>query len=151
MNIRKATENDLDLLMNSRIEMLKVVNNLSEDAVFSPEFLAASEEYFKTSDHTTLLALENSKVIGCASICYITVMPTFDHPTGKRAHIMNVYTHADYRRQGIAFQMMQQLIEEAKEKEVTEISLDTTETGRLFYEKCGFTSTTEGMVLNLCK
>lgn len=116
MNIRKATENDLDLLMNSRIEMLKVVNNLSEDAVFSPEFLAASEEYFKTSDHTTLLALENSKVIGCASICYITVMPTFDHPTGKR---------------------------------VTEISLDTTETGRLFYEKCGFTSTTEGMVLNL--
>ncbi len=149
MTIRKATANDLDLLINSRLEMLKDVNNLSEDAAFSPEFLAATKEYFQTSDHTTLLALEDCKVIGCASICYINVMPTFDHPTGKRAHIMNVYTHADYRRQGIALQMMEQLMEEARNRKVTEISLDATEAGRPLYKKCGFTDTTEGMVLNL--
>lgn len=149
MTIRKATANDLNLLINSRLEMLKDVNNLSEDAAFSPEFLTATKEYFQTSDHTTLLALEDCKVIGCASICYINVMPTFDHPTGKRAHIMNVYTHADYRRQGIAFQMMEQLMEEARKRKVTEISLDATEAGRPLYEKCGFTDTTEGMVLNL--
>lgn len=40
------------------------------------------------------------KIIGCATICYFTIMPTFSHPTGKRAHLMNVYTLKDYRRQG---------------------------------------------------
>lgn len=62
---------------------------------------------------------------------------------------MNVYTRINYRRQGIAFQMMKMLIEEAESKGVTEISLDATEVGRPLYEKCGFIKKEEGMVLNL--
>ena len=46
------------------------------------------------------------------------LIKTFDHPCGKRAHIMNVYTRKSYRRQGIAFKMMKILIEEAKQKGV---------------------------------
>ena len=46
------------------------------------------------------------------------LIPTFSHPTGKRAHLMNVYTNSQYRRQGIAYQMLEMLIDEAKEKGV---------------------------------
>lgn len=77
------------------------------------------------------------------------LMPTFSHPTGKRAHLMNVYTNSQYRRQGIAYQMLEMLIDEAKEKGVTEISLDATEEGRHLYKKCGFVDSIECMVLNL--
>lgn len=149
MNIRKATDNDIDLLMSSRLEMLKVVNNLSEEAVFDKKFIDSTREYFKSSDQTTVLTIDNNEVIGCATICYIHIMPTFSHPTGKRAHIMNVYTHENYRRQGIALKMMELLIEEAKQRGVTEISLDATQSGRPLYEKCGFVRTEEGMVLNI--
>lgn len=45
--------------------------------------------------------------------------------------------------------MMQMLIEDAKQKGVTEISLDTTALGRALYEKCGFTNTEDGIVLLL--
>ena len=76
-------------------------------------------------------------------------MPTFDHSSGKRAHIMNVYTRNNYRRQGIAYQMVSFLIEEAKQNGVTDISLDATELGRPLYEKFGFSKTEEGMVLNI--
>lgn len=62
---------------------------------------------------------------------------------------MNVYTRNSYHRQGIALRMMQLLIEDAKQKGVTEISLDATELGYSLYEKCGFLKTEEGMVLNL--
>lgn len=56
----------------------------------------------KNSDNqTTVLAIDEC-VIGCATICYIDMMPTFSHPTGKRAHLMNVYTNCEYRRRGIA-------------------------------------------------
>jgi len=148
INILKATNDDLDMVMSSRIEMLKVVNGLSEDTSFDKEFIASTREYFENSFQTTVLAVDND-VIGCATICYIKIMPTFDHPSGKRAHIMNVYTRYNYRRKGIAFQMMKILIEDAKQKGVTEISLDATELGRPLYEKFGFSKTEEGMVLNI--
>lgn len=148
INIVKATDADLDMVMSCRIEMLKVVNDLSEDIEFDREFIDSTREYFRNTDQTTVLAVDN-EVIGCATICYIKVMPTFDHPSGKRAHIMNVYTRNNYRRNGIAYQMMKLLIEEAKQSGVTEISLDATELGRPLYKKCGFVKTEEGMVLNL--
>jgi ribosomal protein S18 acetylase RimI-like enzyme len=148
INIIKSTAADLDKVISCRIEMLKVVNSLSEDTAFDKVFISNTREYLCNSNQTTLLAVDE-EVIGCATICYIDVLPTFDHPNGKRAHIMNVYTRNNYRRQGIAFQMMKILIEEAEQKGVTEISLDSTELGRPLYEKCGFVKTEEGMVLNL--
>lgn len=45
--------------------------------------------------------------------------------------------------------MMKILIDEAKEKGATEISLDATREGRALYKKLGFTDSDECMVLNL--
>ena len=45
--------------------------------------------------------------------------------------------------------MISVLIAEAKEKGVTEISLDATESGKSLYEKCGLVQSDECMVLNL--
>lgn len=144
-----ATNDDIELLMSSRLEMLKVVNNLSDDYQFSEELVTYSKEYFEKGDQTTVLAVdtESGRVIGCATLCYIEMMPTFSHPTGKRAHLMNVYTNQDYRRKGIAMRMMELLIIEARDRGVTEISLDATESGRPLYEKCGFKASDECMTL----
>lgn len=148
-----ATNDDIDLLMSSRLEMLKVVNNLPADYIFSEELITYSKEYFEKGNQTTILAIDEEidSVIGCATLCYIEMMPTFSHPTGKRAHLMNVYTNQDYRRKGIAMKMMEMLIIEAKDRGVTEISLDATESGRPLYEKCGFKASDECMTLNLGK
>ena len=97
----------------------------------------------------TCLAFDNDAAVGCASISYIEVMPTFSHPTGKRAHIMNVYTKKEYRRQGIARKMVEILIDNAKRKGVTEISLDATESGRPLYESLGFKASEECMVIEV--
>lgn len=78
---------------------------------------------------------------------FFGIMPTFDHPTGKRAHLMNVYTRSEYRGRGIARKMVELLIERTWEKGVTEISLDAISLGRPLYEKLGFTASTECMVL----
>lgn len=148
IDYRIATKDDIDLLMESRLETLKDVNNLEPGYPFSPDFVDNSRTYFENGDQTTVLALMGETVIGCASMCYINFMPTFSHPTGKRAHLMNVYTNSKYRRQGIAYHMVNMLIDEAKERGVTEISLDATQSGRALYQKCGFVDSTECMVLS---
>lgn len=143
-----ASKDHMELLMQSRLEMLKVVNELPLEYQFSQELIYNSREYFESDNQTTVLAMDGC-VIGCATICYIEVIPTFSHPTGKRAHLMNVYTNSEYRRQGIALHMLNILIEEAQVKGVTEISLDATEQGKPLYKKCNFIESGECMVLNL--
>lgn len=144
---RIATNDDIELLMSSRLEMLRVVNDLSDDYVYSDEIMRESREYFLHGDQLTVLALDEGEVIGCASMSFMWIMPTFSHPTGRRAHLMNVYTRNTYRRQGIARKMVEMLIEETWAKGATEISLDATVMGRPLYESLGFKNSTEAMVL----
>lgn len=144
---RKATKEDIELLMSSRLEMLRTVNDLPDDYEYSEEIVSASRDYFLNGDQTTILAMDGDKVIGCASISYIRIMPTFSHPTGKRARLMNVYTRNEYRRHGIARQMVEMLIRDARERGATEISLDATTMGRPLYESLGFVDSKECMVL----
>ena len=144
---RIATKKDIELLMSSRLEMLKVVNNLPADYEYSEEIVRESREYFLNGDQVTVLALDSDVVAGCASMSFMRIMPTFSHPTGKRAHLMNVYTRSEYRRQGIARKMVNMLIDETWKRGATEISLDATTMGRPLYESLGFTNSTECMVL----
>ena len=144
---RIATDKDIELLMSSRLEMLKVVNDLPQDYVYSDEIVNESRDYFLNGDQVTVLALDGDVVAGCASMSFMHIMPTFSHPTGKRAHLMNVYTRSEYRRQGIARKMVNMLIDETWKRGATEISLDATTMGRPLYESLGFTNSTECMVL----
>ncbi len=102
LEIKKSTAADISTLMEIRLEMLREVNGLSREAEFSKTLTDFSREYFLSGNQTTVLAYEDGLLAGCALISYITVMPTFDHPTGKRAHLMNVYTRQNFRRKGIA-------------------------------------------------
>lgn len=149
MEYRKATADDIELLMSLREEMLRIVNGLPEDHRFSDVITENSRRYFLEGDQTTVIALDNGKAAACASISYIEVMPTFSHPTGKRAHIMNVYTNAAYRRQGIAQKLVNMLTTEAAERGVTEIGLDATDSGRPLYEALGFTASVSYMTKNI--
>lgn len=151
MEYRIATKEDIDMLMSIRLEMLRKVNELSDDFVFSDELIANSRRYFLEGNQTTSIALKNGKAVACASMSYIEMMPTFSHPTGNRAHLMNVYTNTDYRRRGVARRLVQILIDEAKGKGVTEISLDATDLGRPLYETLGFCASDECMVMNLVR
>ena len=149
MEYRKATADDIELLMSLREEMLRIVNGLPEDHRFSDVMTENSRRYFLEGDQTTVIALDNGKAAACASISYIDVMPTFSHPTGKRAHLMNVYTNSAYRRQGIAQKLVNMLTAEAAERGVTEIGLDATDSGRPLYEALGFTASVSYMTKNI--
>ncbi len=138
MEYRKTTAADIDLLMELRLEMLRKVNDLPDSYEFTDEFVECNRRYFLEGDQTTAAAFDGGRAAGCASISYIGIMPTFSHPTGKRAHIMNVYTRSEYRRKGIARKLITMLIEAAAERGVTEISLDATDMGKPLYLALGF-------------
>lgn len=74
-------------------------------------------------------------------------MPTVNNRSGNKAYIMNMYTHPDYRRRGVALKALDLLVQEAKRRGVTAISLEATEIGRPLYEKYGFVAMPHEMEL----
>ena len=148
IDIVKVSREHIRDALSLRMEMLSVVNGVAAESL-DRELFELSSEYFSDGDHTTVLAYDGDTVIGCATICYITLMPTYSHPTGKRAHIMNVYTRESYRRQGIARRMVTMLLDEARERGVTHVTLDATESGKPLYKSLGFNSSDEAMGMNL--
>lgn len=131
-----------------RREMLGIIYERDEES-FEGEFSDLTEDFFKNGDQTTVLAFDGEDPIGCATICYIVLMPTVDHPSGKRAHIMNVYVRREFRRCGIAREMLNYILEEAKRRGVSYVSLDATESGRPLYRSLGFGENHENMGVTL--
>lgn len=60
---------------------------------------------------------------------------------------MNMYTAPAYRRRGIAYRTLDLLVRGAKNRGITDISLEATEAGRPLYEKYGFRKREDEMEL----
>ena len=138
---KKADISDLELLVSSRVMVLKAANKLPDDADMS-EIERQSREYYKKAladgSHTAYLVFDGEKLIGAGGISYYTVMPTCCDPTGKKAYVMNMYTDPEYRRQGIAYKTLELLVADSKARGVEHITLEATDMGRPLYEKFGF-------------
>lgn len=76
-------------------------------------------------------------------------MPTFDHVSGKRGHLMNIYTMREYRRKHIGYKIVNAIVIEARQMGITQITLDATQEGEKLYSRYGFTPMKDGMELCL--
>ena len=152
MEFRKATAEDIDLLVRTRIEVLRAANGLADSADMS-EVEKQSRAYYEKAladgTHTALLVSDHGQFIGAGGISYYRVMPTYHNPTGRKGYIMNMYTRPEYRRKGIAFHTLDLLIQDARKKGITFVSLEATTAGRPLYEKYGFSGMKDEMELIL--
>jgi ribosomal protein S18 acetylase RimI-like enzyme len=148
---KKATLIDIDILMKTRIQVLRAVYKLSDDADMS-EVESQSYDYYTKAlsdgSHTAYLVFDGDIFVGAGGVSYYSVMPTYDNPSGNKAYIMNIYTNPNYRRNGIAYNILDLLVKDAKEKGVNAISLDASDMGRPLYEKYGFVKMNDEMELS---
>ena len=147
---KTATQQDIDILVTTRIEVLRAANKLA-DQVDMSEVAAQSRDYYekalKDGSHTAILVYDKDQIIGAGGISYFRVMPTYHNPTGRKAYIMNMYTASEYRRQGIAFHTLDLLVNDARKQGVSQIALEATDMGRPLYEKYGFVKMEDEMEL----
>ncbi len=147
---RKAKAADIDLLTKTRVEVLLAANSLPDDTDMS-EVEKQSRTYYEQAipggTHTAFLAFDADQFVGAGGISYYQVMPTCHNPTGRKGYIMNMYTRPEYRRMGIAYRTLDLLVQDARDRGISCITLEATAMGRPLYEKYGFTAMDSEMAL----
>ena len=136
MIYRKATEKDIDSIVEMRINLL-----IEEAATIPTDIRAELKEYFSIEINKTIvvmLAEEKDKIVATSSVIFQKYPPSFSNKEGMRAYITNVYTMPEYRRQGISTKLLDKLIEEVKKRGILYVWLWATEQGNHLYKKYGF-------------
>ena len=141
IHYKKATIADLDVLVATRIEVLRAANRLSRETDMTLVEQRSREYYaraLRDGTHTAYLVFDGDRFVGAGGVSYYQVMPTYHNVSGKKAYIMNMYTAPEHRRRGIATKTLDLLVQDAKARGVEAISLEATAMGRPLYERCGF-------------
>ena len=147
---KRATLADLDILVETRAEVLRAANRLDASADMT-QVERATLAYYRSAladgSHTAYLVFDGDVFVGAGGVSYYAVMPTYHNPTGRKAYIMNMYTRPAYRRRGIAARTLDLLVQDARGRGVHAISLEATSMGRPLYEAYGFVPMTSEMEL----
>ena len=150
LEYKRATLADLDILVETRVEVLRAANRLDASADMT-QVERETRAYYRSAladgTHTAYLVFDGDLFVGTGGVSYYSVMPTYHNPTGQKAYIMNMYTRPAYRRQGIARRTLDLLVRDAESRGVRAISLEATEMGRPLYEAYGFVPMTSEMEL----
>lgn len=149
--LKRAGMEDMDALVSTRIEVLRAANQLSDDTDMSKVEKESKNYYEKALPeglHTAYLVYDKARIVGAGGVSFYSVMPTYHNPTGEKAYIMNMFTNPNYRRKGIAMDVLDLLVKEAKSRGVKQITLEATQLGRPLYEKYGFVKMQNEMELS---
>ncbi len=141
IQIRQATIQDLDLLMQWRMEVLHAVFSIPSGQS-APELAEENRRYYQQElprgGHIACFAYRGEEIVGCGGICLYPEMPSPDNPNGKCAYLMNIYARPQFRRQGVGGRIVRWLIGQAKQRGATKIYLETSGAGRPLYREIGF-------------
>ena len=137
--VKKADLSDIDELVRLRIDYLTEDYGSLTDIQIE-KIRNQLPEYFKNHLNKDLFVyiMKSEKIISC---CFLLVSekpanPSFIH--GKTGTVMNVYTLPEYRRKGIAGNIMKFLIADAEKMGLDFIELKSTDDGYNLYKSIGF-------------
>ena len=139
MNItyRKLTNNDLDTFIDMRIRQLR-----EEGATEDIDLVAPLRDYYDRhmSDGTFVswLALDGDRIIGTSGMSFVEKPPYFSCPSGRIGLLSSMFTDPDYRRMGIAKELLHRVVEEARAYGCGAVQITASDMGVKLYTAYGF-------------
>jgi GNAT superfamily N-acetyltransferase len=146
ITIRKAVSTELEIILHQRRAMFRDMGEGTAGELDRMVGVARPWLSRALADETYhhWLALDASGEVaggGGVLLCSWPANPT--DPCTQRAVILNVYTEPQFRRQGVARQVMLAILAWIKAQGFKSANLHSSREGRVLYEKLGFEATTE--------
>ena len=134
---QKLTGDKIDTFIQMRINQL-----LEEGATKDVDLVPALKDYYTRhmADGTFVswIAMDGDRIVGTSGMSFVEKPPYFGCPSGRIGLLSSMFTHPDYRRKGIAKELLSRVIEEARTYGCGTVQITASDMGVLLYTDFGF-------------
>ena len=134
---QRLTENELDTFIEMRIQQLR-----EEGATENIDLVPALHDYYSRhmADGTFVswLAMDGDRIVGTSGMSFVEKPPYFGCPNGRIGLLSSMFTDPDYRRMGIAKELLSRVINEARDYGCGTVQITASDMGVLLYTDFGF-------------
>ena len=146
ITIRLADRDELETILHHRRSMFRDMREGTNEELDRMVEVARPRLARALADgsYRHWLAIDASGRVAGGGGVLLSPWPANPHdPCTERAVILNVYTEQEFRRRGIARQVMGIILEWIKAYGLRSVNLHASEEGRQLYERLGFVPTNE--------
>lgn len=145
---RRLTSGDLDRFITMRINQLRE-EGAKEDIDLRPALLDYYTRHIADGTFVSWLAVDGERIVGTSGMSFVEKPPYFGCPSGKMGLLSSMYTDPEYRRRGIARELLSRVIEEARRYGCGTVQITASGMGVLLYTNFGFVKNGNFMQYNL--
>ena len=131
------TADKLDIFIQMRIRQLRE-EGATEDIDLVPALRDYYDRHMADGTFVSWLALDGEKIIGTSGMSFVEKPPYFGCPSGKMGLLSSMYTDPEYRRKGIAKELLSRVVEEARAYGCGTVQITASDMGVLLYTDFGF-------------
>ena len=137
VSYRRMEAEDVEQFIALRISQLR-----EEGATEDLNLVPALEDYYHRhiADGTFVswLAVKDQRIVGTSGMSFVEKPPYFGCPTGRIGLLSSMYTDPEYRRMGIAKELLRRVVEEARAYGCGAVQITASDMGVLLYTDFGF-------------
>ncbi len=145
---KKLTDKELDTFIDTRIKQLRE-EGATEDIDLKPALRDYYERHMADGTFVSWIALDDDKIIGTSGMSFVEKPPYFGCPNGKIGLLSSMYTSNEYRRQGIAKELLTRVVKEAKDYGCGVVQITASDMGVMLYTDFGFRKNGNFMQYNI--
>lgn len=134
---QKLTKAQLDTFIQMRIRQLRE-EGATEDIDLIPALLDYYDRHMADGTFVSWLAMDGEKIVGTSGMSFVEKPPYFSCPSGKLGLLSSMFTDPDYRRMGIAKELLSRVVEEARNYGCGCVQITASDMGVLLYTDFGF-------------
>lgn len=134
---RKLSEKELDVFIEMRINQLRE-EGAKENIDLKPALLDYYIRHMKDGTFVSWIAVDDGRIIGTSGMSFVEKPPYFGCPSGKIGLLSSMFTDPDYRRMGIAKELLYRVVEEARKYGCGTIQITASDMGVKLYNAYGF-------------
>ena len=136
-SLSSLCKDDLETFISMRITQLRE-EGATDEMDLSPALMDYYQRHLANGTFVSWLALDGDKIIGTSGMSFVEKPPYFGCPTGRIGLLSSMYTNPDYRRQGIAKELLRRVVEEARAYGCGTVQITASDMGVLLYSDFGF-------------
>lgn len=137
ITFRKLSARELAQFISLRIAQLRE-EGAREELDLVPALTDYYHRHMADGTFVSWLALDGERIIGTSGMSFVEKPPYFSCPTGRIGLLSSMYTDPDYRRRGIAKELLGRVVEEAREYGCGAVQITASDAGVLLYTDFGF-------------